>query len=320
MFERYTVAYKSRVTSVNLGYFYQWEIFLSFLGWTDNTFHYITGLQAEQLDLWLWNVNIIGRRKVVIIGWAQESITVLHDFQYAGSCEYIVEFVRLFTFYCRLAFGSNIILVVVLLLCRTLLLLCRTLVGIVTIVVVWRIVIAEAKTGALLRLLCCRNRSFCFGGFEFADELWRQFYFFGWQILDGDKVILCFRQDRTFIRCRLGGCNNFLGFCFFRLCSFYFSFCRNGFRCFRCGSRFLFYFARTSRFAFGYFSLCCGSCGYGRLFSRLCCLYGSLYGRCFFGFPFCEFTVLVGCEYLVRCFFLDRYARTFLLVPFTFFF
>ena len=36
-------------------------------------------------------------------------------------------------------------------------------------------------------------------------------------------------------------------------------------------------------------------------------------------FSFCEFTVLVGCEYLVRCFFLDRY-RTFLLVPFTFFF
>lgn len=37
--------------------------------------------------------------------------------------------------------------------------------------IVWRIVIAEAKTGALLRLLCCRNGSFCFGGFEFADEL-----------------------------------------------------------------------------------------------------------------------------------------------------
>ena len=51
MFERYTVAYKSRVTSVNLGYFYQREVLFAFFRGTDYAFYHITGFQAEQFDL-----------------------------------------------------------------------------------------------------------------------------------------------------------------------------------------------------------------------------------------------------------------------------
>ena len=153
-----------------------------------------------------------------------ESITVLHDFQYAGSCSISSNsyaFYVLLPACVREQHNSRCCSIP---LYRTLLLLLQDAgCYCYDCCMAWRIVIAEAKTerccscslqelgvSALVASIC-RMSSTAVLFFRLANPRW-------------DKVILCFRQDRTFIRCRLG-LQQLSWFLLFRLCSFYFSFC-----------------------------------------------------------------------------------------------
>ena len=61
--------------------------------WTDGTLHDVTRLQAPLLNLLRSNVDVIGRRQVVVVAGAQESLTaVLQDFEYTVTCNDVVEF------------------------------------------------------------------------------------------------------------------------------------------------------------------------------------------------------------------------------------
>ena len=97
MFERNAVAHKSCITAVDFRNLYEREILFAFLRRTDNTFYHIPCLQTEQLDLRLRHIDIIGRRKVVVIRRTQESISILHDFQHTYAAEDIVKLISLFT-------------------------------------------------------------------------------------------------------------------------------------------------------------------------------------------------------------------------------
>ncbi len=90
--ERYAVADVFRVHAVDFADFQQGKILFAFFGGSDGAVHGIAGAQAEQVDLGGRHVNIVGAGHVVVIGRAQESITVGHHFEGAFAVDDAVEF------------------------------------------------------------------------------------------------------------------------------------------------------------------------------------------------------------------------------------
>ena len=68
MFKRYTVANLGRRKSVYLIHVNQSEIFLAFTWNPYTAVNDIAGFQSVSLNLLSGNVNIIGRRQVIVIG------------------------------------------------------------------------------------------------------------------------------------------------------------------------------------------------------------------------------------------------------------
>lgn len=101
------VAHEGRITAVDFGYLHQREVFFSFLGRADDTVDHVACLQAEELDLRLGYIDVVGRGEVVVVRRTEESIAVGHDFQYAGAVQDVVEVVGLFAFG-RLVFGLGL--------------------------------------------------------------------------------------------------------------------------------------------------------------------------------------------------------------------
>lgn len=71
----------------------QRKILLSFFRRPYRSFYGISGLQTEQLDLALRNIDIIGRVKVIVIRGTQKAISIGHNFQYTRIQNNTFEFI-----------------------------------------------------------------------------------------------------------------------------------------------------------------------------------------------------------------------------------
>ena len=78
MFEGDAVADFLRRATVNPVHLNQREILLALFRGTNGTLHNISGLESEELYLRLGDVNIIGRRKVVVVRGTEEAVAVGH--------------------------------------------------------------------------------------------------------------------------------------------------------------------------------------------------------------------------------------------------
>ena len=241
MFEGDTVADESRVASVDFRHLHQREILFAFLGRADDAVYHIACLQAEEFDLRLRHIDVVRRGEIVIIRRAEESITILHDFQYAGPGQDIIKVVGLFRF-CRLAFGSRFGRWLVLTLLA--LLVVSVVVGTVVGIVVRTCDAGACFFGRFGRQVGC----IVFGGLEFANQLAGEFHVLGRQVFDGDEVVRVFSKGEENIL------DFFLVYGLIVRSSRFdvLVVCRcvcSSFRCFN--GFFRFYFARTSGFAFG---------------------------------------------------------------------
>ena len=187
----HTVADEGRIASVDFRYFHQREVFLAFLGRTDDAFHHVAGLQAEELDLRLRHVDVVRRGQVVVVGRTQEAVAVLHDFQYAGAGQDVIELVGLFRF-CRFSFGSRFGIGNLSLALRALL--------VVSVVRTVCIVVRTCDAGTRLFGSFCRKVGcVVFGGFEFANQFTGELHFFGRQVFYGNKVVCIFGERKDFL-------------------------------------------------------------------------------------------------------------------------
>ena len=69
----------------------EWEVLLAGLGWTDDTHDGVAGLQPHQLDLRLRHVDVVGRGQIVVVGRAQVTEALWHDFEHAFGTHGAVE-------------------------------------------------------------------------------------------------------------------------------------------------------------------------------------------------------------------------------------
>ena len=105
----HTVAHLLRQTSVDGVHRVHGEVFLVVMWRTNGTIYHIARLQSVALNLLRTYVDIVGRRQVVIVARAQETVTVLQQFQYAVACNQVVEIIFFATTRCVVcsAFSSN---------------------------------------------------------------------------------------------------------------------------------------------------------------------------------------------------------------------
>ncbi len=95
--ERYAVADEFRGTAVDAVDFHQREIFVAFARRTDLAQDGVARLEGVHLDLALGDVDVVRRVEVVIVGGAEETVAVGHDFQNARGFHDALEFdARLF--------------------------------------------------------------------------------------------------------------------------------------------------------------------------------------------------------------------------------
>ena len=69
--------------SVDVGDVHQREVFLPLLGGPDGAGDRVAGFQSEELDLRGRDVDVVRRVQVVVVGRAQESVAVGHDFEHS---------------------------------------------------------------------------------------------------------------------------------------------------------------------------------------------------------------------------------------------
>ena len=111
MIERYPVAHIFGRAAIDFFDLHEREIFFPLFGRANRTFHHIAGLQAEQLDLRLRYIHVVGRRKVIVIRRTEEPISVGHHFQNADTGQYSIEIIRFFNNF-RLG-GSDLLIVLI---------------------------------------------------------------------------------------------------------------------------------------------------------------------------------------------------------------
>ena len=82
MLERHAVAYLGGIAAVDLVDAGQGEIFLALARWTHMTKDGVASLQAITLYLVVSHIDIVGRRKVIVIARTKEAITVGHNLEH----------------------------------------------------------------------------------------------------------------------------------------------------------------------------------------------------------------------------------------------
>ena len=81
--ESHTIANLIRITAIDRVDRREGEVFLVLMGRTHGAIHHIAGLQTILLNLLGRYVDIIGRRQVVIVGTAEESVAVGEALEHA---------------------------------------------------------------------------------------------------------------------------------------------------------------------------------------------------------------------------------------------
>ena len=90
--ERDAVADELRRAAVDAVDLHQREILVALAWRTDLAQDGVARLEGVHLDLVLGDVDVVGGVEVVIVGGAQETVAVGHDFQHAGSLHDALEF------------------------------------------------------------------------------------------------------------------------------------------------------------------------------------------------------------------------------------
>ena len=89
MLERHAVAHLGGHTPVDLVDARQREVFLAIVGRAHMTLHHVARLETKVLDLLDGDIDIVGGRKIIVIGRAKESIAVGHHLKNAISLHQI---------------------------------------------------------------------------------------------------------------------------------------------------------------------------------------------------------------------------------------
>ena len=93
MLEGHAVSDGRRLAAVDFLDTCQREVFLAVVWRTHGALQHVASLQAITLDLVGRHVDIIGRRKIVVIAGTQETIAVGHNLEYTVCIDQVVEIV-----------------------------------------------------------------------------------------------------------------------------------------------------------------------------------------------------------------------------------